>query len=104
MAAVLAVVQDVRMDVLPGSKRLPDALHGRGIRVGPLKEPAVAAENLVLLVSRQVQERLIAVDDRAVVLVRVGEDHRHACRGHGRGEQVIPYSGGARSALKVERV
>lgn len=53
---------------------LADAFDVLGIRLGALQEAAIAAQNLVERVSRQVEETLRSVDDRIVRKAGVGDD------------------------------
>ena len=85
----LAVVEQLLVEVLPLLDRGPDAVDGFGIGVRPLEEAAVAADDVVLAIAGQLLERAVAEDDGAVVLVRVGQDHRHPAHLHGGVEDIV---------------
>ena len=75
---VLAVVaQYDRGGALCGD-RLAQPADRCGVGVRALQEAAIAPEHLVRAVAGHVEERLVGVDDRVVVLARIGEHHARA--------------------------
>mmetsp|Transcript_15444 Transcript_15444/g.43434 ORF Transcript_15444/g.43434 Transcript_15444/m.43434 type:complete len:210 (-) Transcript_15444:135-764(-) len=61
--------------------RVADARHRDGVGVGPLHEAAVAAEDALERVLRELEERLAGVDDRVSRLAGVREEERHSLVG-----------------------
>ncbi len=76
-AAVAPVVQQLHHDVASRGDGGPDA--GDVGRVGrrPLKEAAIAPDQLLRRVAGEFQEGAVGEDDRIVGQVRIGDDHRH---------------------------
>ena len=86
--ATLAVVEDVDLDRLDRGHGGPDAPDRARVRVRPLEEAAVAAEDVFPRIARQAAERIVGKHHGVIGLARVGDDHRHARGPHGGHERV----------------
>jgi len=76
--AVPTVVGDLDGEVAIVEQRCADLLDVVGLGVRTLEEPAVATDDLVNPVTREVEEGAVREDDGVVVLVGIREDHRQA--------------------------
>ena len=57
---------------------------------GPCRKRQLRPSHLQPRIAGELQEGVVREDDRVVVLPRIGDDHRHPGRPHGRGERVAP--------------
>ncbi len=91
--ARLLVVLEVDLDRDPALDRVAHPGDVVAVGLGTLQEAAVAAEDLVPGVAGELREGVVDEDDRFVGLVRVGDQHRHPRRPHGRaanGSELAP--------------
>jgi hypothetical protein len=86
--AVLAVIDDLHLDLRAALDRVAQLSHIGGIGIRPLKKSAVVPETLLALVAGQAQESVVDEDDRIVGLVGIGDQHRHPRRADGGCERV----------------
>jgi hypothetical protein len=77
--SVLAVVEDIDDRIFPAPHRFGELCDSRGLGAAPLQEAAIAADNLVAVIAGQIDKGLVAIDQRAIVLMRIGDGQRHAC-------------------------
>jgi hypothetical protein len=75
--SVALVVEHLGRDGAAFLHRLADFGHRLAAGHRALQKPAVAAQDLALLVAGKVEKRLVGEHDWIVVLVRIGQDHRH---------------------------
>ncbi len=71
------VVQQVQFDGTAVRDRLLKATNVVGIRLRPLKKPAVLAKRLLATIARQPGKGIIDENDRVIRLSRIGDHHRH---------------------------
>ena len=76
---VLAVIEDIDDRIFPAPHRFGELYDSRGLGAAPLQEAAIAADNLVAVIASQIDKGLVAIDQRAIVLMRIGDRQRHAC-------------------------
>ena len=81
--AILAVIANVRFDRLDIGDRIAQRLPRRGLGFRPLKEAAIAPDDLFARVARQATKGGVGKDHRIVGQPGIGDDHRHARRAHG---------------------
>ena len=77
---VLAIIQELALDRLGRVDGSPQACDLGRVRSGPLKHPAIAAQQLRPIVARQLQERVVDPDDRIAVVRRIRQQHRRRAR------------------------
>jgi len=75
--AVAPVVQQDLGDRFTAAQGVADPADGGRIGVGPLQEPAVAADDLVQPVAGEAGERRVDPDQRVVRPARIGDRERH---------------------------
>jgi hypothetical protein len=89
--AVALVVEQFGRHRAAFQHRLADFGHRFAVGHRALQETAVAAEDLAFLIAGEVKKRLVGEHDRIVVLVGVGQDHRHPRHLNRREEHIAAY-------------
>ena len=86
--SVLAVVQQVDLDVPTLGHCGADRGYGFSRRIRPLQEAAVATQNFVPVITSQSLKRLVGEHNGVVGTAGVGDDHRHTGAANSRRERI----------------
>ena len=68
-----------------------DALHGVAVGICPLQEAAVPSQGCLRVITGQLGEGRIDIDERAIRQIRVREGHSHSCAVHGSFEYMLVF-------------